>query len=288
MVLQKPADVSSKGEWRPASTLPKSWSNDRDFTWYSLQNNMIYCMGNPFPEADVTTFLVSSLGNYGKDKNHAYWCSQEISIADPATFTVINDIYAKDASHVFYGGYYLVLGADPATFSIVPSPQFDSGYAKDKNHVYSLYTEVPNADPATFVILPPLIPKDKNWIYSGAGVIGPASLITDNAEYAKALPAECNPAGAEPINPQPYPSAFSSDGSVIGYANYSRMCVIDKKANTIENFPYGAEQSVSLSKDGSKILYFKYQKGDGVGEQTCADCGQYSLDRATGKVERVQ
>lgn len=288
VAIKKQTDVPKTIEWRSANALPKSWSNGRDYTWFSLQNNIINCMGNPMPEANVATFKVSSLGAYGKDKNNVYWCSQIVANFDPATFTVINEIYGKDASHVVYGGYYLVPGADSATFSIIPSPQFESGYAKDKDHVYSLYTEVPKADPKTFVILPPLVPKDKNWIYSGAEVIGPASLITDNAAYANVLPAECNPADSEPIKPQTYPPAFSADGSVIGYSNYSRVCVIDKKANTIQNFLYGTEQSVSLSKDGSKVLYFKYQsEGAAINGETCADCGQYSFDRATGKVEKL-
>lgn len=271
--------------WLPASALPTRWAASRDFTWYSLQNNMIYCMGNPFPEADVATFVVSSLGTYGKDKNHAYWCSQEIAIADPSTFTVLNGEYGKDATHVVYGGYYLVPDADPATFSVIPG----SSYAKDKNYVYDTWRELPAADPATFAIVSPNAARDKKWIYINDALFGPASLITDNTEYAKALPADCNPAGADPISPQPFPGAFSENENVIGYMSASRICVIDKKAGTVQSFPYGFADSTLLSKDGSKVLYFKNQSEGAVmnGLTTCADCGQYSLDRATGKAEKV-
>jgi hypothetical protein len=290
--VKKPMNLPAKIEWRPVSSLPTSWVASRDYTWYWIKNNTISCMGKPLLGADIPTFLASSLDGYGKDKNHVYWCDQVVAQADPTSFTILNKEYAKDASRVFYLGGFVVPKADPATFSIVPSPEspdnLQTSYGKDKSHVYNLNHELYNADPATFVILYPLIPKDKNWIYQGAEIVGPASLITQNAEYAKVLPAPCNPLGAELIQPQVYPPAFSADGSIIGYANNSAICVIDKKKNTVERYPYGMDMGVSLSKDGSKILYFKYQsEGAGMNGETCAACGQYAVDRATGKVSKV-
>ena len=283
VMARKSVDVPLQIEWRSASTLPTSYSVSQNYTWYSLQNNAIYCMNNPVPNADTTTFVASSLDGYGKDKNHVYWCNQVVENLDPATFTVLDGIFGKDAAYVVYGGYYLLSGADAATFNVVPQ----SGYAKDKDHVYNTWRELPGADPATFEIVPPNSAKDKNAIYISDKVFGPASLITDNAQYATALPAECNTAGADPISPQLYPGAFSADGNAIGYSGASRTCVIDKKAGTVQVYPYGTEQSASLSGDGSKILYFKYQKGDGVDGETCADCGQYSFDRATEEVMKI-
>jgi hypothetical protein len=286
MIIKKPSSSPIQNEWRPASALSKHQPNISDNSWFWMKNNTIYCGENSMGEADVSTFVASSISPYGKDKNNVYYCTQVVANMDPTTFIVLSGNYGKDASHVVYGGYYLVPGADAATFSIVPSPQSpDNGYAKDKDHVYNVYRALPDADPATFTLSP--VAHDKNWIYLDDAIVGPVSLIIDNAVYAKGLPAECNPAGANPINPQPYPTAFSADGSVIGYTNSDAICVIDKKAHTIQNFPYGFAESVSLSKDGSKVLFFKYQKGDGVDGQTCTDCGQYSLDRATGKVEKL-
>lgn len=292
VMLKKPFNAPVKIEWRAASTLPTSYAVSQSYTWYSLQDNTISCMGNPLPEADTSTFVASSLDGYGKDKNHVYWCNQVVAEADPATFTILSKEYAKDAEHVFLVGGFIIAGANPATFAPVLylSPQaidpLQTGYGKDKNHVYNLDHALPNADPATFTLDP--VPSDKNWIYLNDTVVGPANLITDNVQYSKVLPTECNKPGADTIYPRVFPPAFSADGRVIGYANYFRICVIDKKANTVQTFPHGTEDGVSLSKDGSKVLFFKYQKGDGVDGETCADCGQYSLDRATGKVQRVQ
>lgn len=285
---KKPAHAPVQITWLPASTLAQSWSNGAGTTWFSMQNGTIDCMRNPISGVDASTFVVSSLGDYGKDKTHVYWCSEIVADADPASFEVINGEYAKDASHVYWEGYYTLPDADPATFSIVPaagSDNMQTGYGKDKTYVYNLYRKLPGADPATFTLDP--VPHDKNLIYQNSDVVGPASLITDNAQYAKALPVACNPLVEQPIYPQAYPPAFSASGSVIGYPNDNAICVIDKAADTIKIFPYGTQQGVSISKDGTKILYFIYQKGDGEGEQTCADCGQYSLDRATGKVEKI-
>ncbi|MDB5224896.1 MAG: hypothetical protein JWO43_518 [Candidatus Adlerbacteria bacterium] len=279
-------------EWRPASTLPTSYAVSQNYTWYALQDNTISCMGTPLPEADASTFVASSLDGYGKDKNHVYWCYQVVAEADPVTFTILSKEYAKDAEHVFLVGGSIIAGADPATFAPVLylSPQaidpLQTGYGKDKNHVYSLDHALPNADPATFTLDP--VPSDKNWIYLNDTVVGPARLITDNVQYSKALPTDCNTPGADAIYPRVFPPAFSADGSVVGYPNDFSICVIDKKTNSIQIFPHGTEQGVSISKDGSKILYFKYQsEGAAMNGETCADCGQYSLDRVTGKVQKI-
>ncbi|MDB5225639.1 MAG: hypothetical protein JWL87_591 [Candidatus Adlerbacteria bacterium] len=293
VIMQRPSSASVQIEWRPASTLPASYVVSQSYTWYTLQDNAISCMGTPLPEADAATFVASSLDGYGKDKNYVYWCNLVVAGADPATFTILSKEYAKDERSVFYVGGYSIVGADPATFAPVlySSPEaidpLQTGYGKDKSHVYSNDHVIPEADPETFVLSP--VAKDKNWIYLNDTVVGPVNLITDNAEYSRVLPATCNPAGAEPILPRVYPTAFSADGSVIGYANYFRICVIDKKADTVENFPHGSEGGVSISKDGSKILYFKYQsEGQAMNGIPCPDCGQYSLDRATGKVQKIQ
>ncbi len=291
LLSEKPTSNPVKIEWRAASTLPARYAVSQSYTWYTLQDGTIYCMENPLPNADVSTFVASSLDGYGKDKNHVYWCNLVVVQADPATFTILSSEYAKDASHVFLVGGSIIAGADAATFAPVrySSPDakdsLQTGYGKDTYHVYSQDKPIPNADSATFSLDP--VPHDKNWIYLNDTVVGPAYLIANNAQYAKALPADCNPLVTSPIYPRVYPNAFSADGSVVGYANDFRICIIDKNSNTIQSFPYGTQQSVALSKDGSKILYFKYQKGDGEGEQTCADCGQYSYDRLSGKVEKL-
>lgn len=292
VMVKKPGDVPVQIEWRSASTLPTGYGVSQNYTWYSLQDNIISCMGNPLPEADVSTFVASSLDGYGKDKNHVYWCNQMVAEADPATFTILSKEYGKDSEHVFLVGGFMIADADPTTFAPVlySSPQaidpLQTGYGKDKNYVYNLDHKLPNADSASFTLDP--VPNDKNWIYLNNTVVGPASLIADNVQYSNALPAECNKSGADTISPLAFPPAFSADGSVIGYPNDFAICIIDKKANTVQVYPYGTQQGASLSKDGSKVLFFKYQsEGQAINGIPCPDCGQYSLDRATGKVEKL-
>lgn len=275
--------ASQQSTWIPASALPKHEPSVSDNKWFWMNGDTIYCQGNPIGEADVATFEASSNSAYAKDKNNVYMCTNVVANFDPATFVVVDANYGKDATHVVYGGYYLVPGADTRTFSVIPG----SSYAKDQYRVWDTWRELPGANPTTFEILPQSASRDKNAIYISDKRFGPASLITDNAQYAKALPPACNPADADPIEPQIFPGAFSDDLQVIGYMSASRICVIDKKAATVQSFPYGFSDSASLSTDGSQVLFYKYLKGDGAGEQTCADCGQYSLDRATGKVEKV-
>ncbi len=86
----------------------------------------------------------------------------EITDADPATFTILGENFARDNKTVFTivetGGGMMykprilkIDGADPATFVVL-----DSGYAKDKNRVYfsawKAAIEVVDADPVTFAI----------------------------------------------------------------------------------------------------------------------------------------
>ncbi|MHB8860355.1 MAG: DKNYY domain-containing protein [Minisyncoccota bacterium] len=289
-VAYKPTSSEQKIEWRSVSALPHSYSpSSRANTWYWYDNGVISCMHAPLSGEDVATFQASSLGEYAKDKNHVYDCDNIVKDADPATFTILNQVYAKDARHVFYIGGTIIPGADPATFVPVTTPlaknSLQSEYGKDTNHVYWNGRVIAGADSATFVLSP--VTRDKNWIYQNDTVVGPVSLATDNTQYSTALPAACNPSNAETIYPRPYPSVFSADGNVIGYTSDNAVCVIDKSADTVRRFPYGTQQGVSISKDGSKVLYFKYQKGDGVGGQTCADCGQYSIDRATGVTQKL-
>lgn len=70
----------------------------------------------------------------------------EMKDADPATFSVLSQAYAKDKDAVYCNGNVLE-GADPATFSFKEIGFF----ATDRSKVYlEGGVPVPNADPATF------------------------------------------------------------------------------------------------------------------------------------------
>ncbi len=282
--------------WSSSNNLPGSYSNNGG-TWYSMRpvttnENRIYCMDIPIIGADVATFVISTFGEYAKDKNHVYRCSDIVQSADPVSFNSLDYVYAKDNSHVFYSGK-IINDADAATFIVVPSPipataSARSSFGKDKSHVYDTGTEIPNADAPSFKVLSPNIPVDKNSIYYSGKVFGPIALMTDNTQYVHMLPDAC-----KDVYPAPYPALFSADESTIGYVNMSASCVIDKKSGTAQQYGYGWESNAALSNDGSKFYYeilLKESMGISTNEisKICPECGKYSIDRATSKVERVQ
>ena len=90
--------------------------------------------------------------------------------ANPGTFVALDFYYGRDANGVWIldnpseeGSLISVqiVGADPATFTLIPGPAnegFSDFYTKDKNHVYDLGQTVGVADPETFAIdIPPQV-----------------------------------------------------------------------------------------------------------------------------------
>lgn len=278
-------------EWMSVNELPAGYEMPSDYH-FSFNNNVVSCRWEPILEADIATFEVSNIANrYARDKNHAYICGHIISNMDPANFVVLNDNYTKDLQQVVWNGYEPLPDADPETFEVIllDSVFYDGNYAKDKNNVYNVYSKLPNADPKTFTLVPATM--DKDWIYSYDNtVLGPVSLIADNAQYSESLPSKCDTEGLNKVHPSIYPPTFSNDYSVVGYLGDSNICVIDKNENTIQLFPYGTfNGSASLSADGSKVLFYKYQnEGAAYAGEICPECGQYSLDRKTGEVEKIK
>ena len=93
---------------------------------------------------------------YTKDKNNVYFCGDIVQSADPSTFTILMDsngatsTYAKDEHSVYEtseGSVNTLTGADPNTFVVL----YD-GYAKDKSNVYGNGDF--SLDPQTFSIIP--------------------------------------------------------------------------------------------------------------------------------------
>jgi len=248
--------------------------------------------------ADYASFVFSSFGEYAKDKDHVYRCSDIVKDADPASFDVIDGVYARDANHVFYSGIVIPL-ANAATFSIVPGSEPDGPWldalGNDGTHIFHLGTLVVGADPASFKMIPLIgyveaLPADKNWVYDqSGGHLAPVSLISET--YAYALPAACTKTdsdGRPIISPSELPQLYSEDLSVIGYDGPDAACIIDKKSGNAQYYPYGWEAGVALSPDGSKVLYDVYEsEGAAMNGETCADCGTYAIDRATGKTSKV-
>ena len=123
--------------------------------------------------ADSETFEIISNNYQGlvaKDKNHVYCVGEEIlnaessyafvstvEYADPSSFEILNEYYAKDNQGAFFaakstwgrGTYaHMEQDIDVDTFQIV------EGYcAKDKQDVYCGHLKVSEADPDTFEVL---------------------------------------------------------------------------------------------------------------------------------------
>ncbi len=114
------------------------------------------------PQADPATFVPVGERGYGKDKNHVYFCGEGIGInpqfecstvavADPSTFIILSDYYAKDKNGVYDSMGHLITGVDLSTFVLL-----NDFYAKDKNNVYvdtgGGASIVQGADPTTFQV----------------------------------------------------------------------------------------------------------------------------------------
>ena len=97
---------------------------------------------------DLKTFRLiagDEFGAYYKDKVHIYHSfgtsgGSNFSIqaeADPSTFQIINDCYAKDKNHVYEMRFGLIEEADSKTFKVLKGDAEDGYcYAKDKNNYY--------------------------------------------------------------------------------------------------------------------------------------------------------
>jgi hypothetical protein len=118
-------------------------SIERSNASYYKDKNHIYINSNPNVTIDVQTFqylgIYYGVGedilpysiSYAKDKNSVYYtCGTILAEADPQTFEVFTNGYAKDINKVWFLGT-LISGADLLTFQ-----SLSDGYAKDKNNVY--------------------------------------------------------------------------------------------------------------------------------------------------------
>ncbi|TDG36407.1 hypothetical protein EZJ43_07770 [Pedobacter changchengzhani] len=122
--------------------------------------------------ADAKTFVVLENG-FAKDKNHIFWGTNSIDNVDYATFKSEKNYILKDKNHVYltvYGGKLKILeGANPATYKTITlnNDEHDAlnyYWKKDDKH-YFLRDTVADVDHATFNLITPYIYYDKNYIY---------------------------------------------------------------------------------------------------------------------------
>ena len=110
----------------------------------------------------------------------------ELPNADVGTFKVYaqTDGFAQDSRQVYYKGFVLP-GADPSSFRLLPSKERDCRYkfSRDSTHVYRYQLLINDADAETFTIIDGTCSysKDKNRVYGGLaenGIIDGADPVT--------------------------------------------------------------------------------------------------------------
>ena len=121
-------------------------------------------------DADPASFQVISGAPYDyfvKDKYHVWWNEGLLPNADPSTFIVVLDPYAKDSRHVYYGDQLLIPEADPESFSFYPS----GIYVHDNTHVYCVGLSVPGANSSSFIDLGNGYGKDQQHVWYDGDVV---------------------------------------------------------------------------------------------------------------------
>jgi len=129
-----------------------------------------------------------------------YWGSsgKPVRGADAATFSVFNQIWARDSKRVFVYDT-LIRGADADSFEV-----FNELYARDKNRAYYSCGTIKNADPSTFHALDNGLRKtryrwkshsgfaaDKDAVYHYTLTIGKPSVLR-GADPSTFKPLECD------------------------------------------------------------------------------------------------
>lgn len=146
----------------------------------------------------------------------------EIDGADPASFHVFDQTYARDKSTVYVDGRALP-GADARTFDLLDRP----GFAKDANHVYQRDRRLSD-DPTHFELLDGELSKDSAAVYWSDGAVlsdDPAhfAIITNVDSYlftkdATTVHANGNPIdGADPATFEVLQGAYARDDKRVYY-----------------------------------------------------------------------
>lgn len=139
---------------------------------------------------------------YGKDANHIFCKTDEIKEADINTFQFTADYrFSKDKNNVYFceistfgdstNKSYRRLDADPESFMDLPYR-----YSKDKNHVYWDDNIIEGADPTTFIVYEGEKKYSKNAISFDSRTPGGEYLAEDkNYRYMREIKVETKDGG---------------------------------------------------------------------------------------------
>lgn len=123
---------------------------------------VMWCIKEPRQTGNQIRELTAEEINANLEANARAMASSSPDFARRMAINELPDIgnfsnYKKDNRYVYYGTD-IVVGADPNTFKII-----DDQFAKDKNHIYSKGRVLEDSDSSTFILGP--IPKDKSNVY---------------------------------------------------------------------------------------------------------------------------
>jgi hypothetical protein len=80
---------------------PKTFRKIKTFSEHYKDKNFVYYNGERVPDSDVKTFVVLDEWPYCKDKRHLYYQNHVINFIDIKSFEIIEGRWAKDKNHVY-------------------------------------------------------------------------------------------------------------------------------------------------------------------------------------------
>ena len=136
--------------------------------------------------ADPATYRVLNHA-WSVDRNNVYLRGRPLRHVDRASFTVLNELYARDSARVFCTEGKIEPLIDPASFEALDEGWYEQwsqvhyiGYARDAKRVY--FGERPrvvaNADAASFEVLPHLYGRDRNHVFREGTLLANADPAT--------------------------------------------------------------------------------------------------------------
>lgn len=223
---------------------------------------------------DPPGYFAGAVGGDAKDANyrspsykttvdsHHYFDANMVD-ADPGTFEVLSDLWAKDKSHAYWLGENPKLlpieNADPSTFEALPG-----GWGKDKSHIYKAWngkvTPIAGIDGATFRYLGKTLFRDKNNIYyhyddSGyMGATGEQRLIPIQGIDPDAFdPASFTQVSAEPSS---YPLYKDRKHLYVMAQDLSSFTTILQEGVDVDSVTDVYAEAVNIYKDKNHVYRF--------------------------------
>ncbi len=152
---------------------------------FKIEDGVAYYRDEAIRLSDAKSFGALN-EHYAKDKNHVWYCDTyrsgqgyfstkrnritAIEKADPTTFRIFQNGYARDKANIFFEGVFFPV-KDINSFQIL-----DYSFAKDRLSGYYMQAEIPGSDGSTFAGLDNHYSRDSSHIFYST--IGPGGAVT--------------------------------------------------------------------------------------------------------------